>query len=129
MLLAIAIGIMPVLHLVHEGCQETGRASCSLCVLLLCRVRNTSSFVFLFNDYFTVVGKLCGTNDVEQQMDPAKQIKVMQDFQKHSAQMDMTTEMISDSIDGALDDDELEDETDDLTNQVAQVIVMFNTTV
>jgi hypothetical protein len=23
-------------------------------------------------------------------MDPAKQIKVMQDFQKHSAQMDMT---------------------------------------
>ncbi len=39
------------------------------------------------------------------------------------------TEMISDSIDGALDDDELEDETDDLTNQVAQVIVMFNTTV
>jgi hypothetical protein len=37
--------------------------------------------------------------------------------------------MISDSIDGALDDDELEDETDDLTNQVAQVIVMFNTTV
>jgi hypothetical protein len=34
--------------------------------------------------------------------------------------------MISDSIDGALDDDELEDETDDLTNQVAQVTVMFN---
>jgi hypothetical protein len=122
MLLAIAAGIMPVLHLVHEGCQEMGRALCSLCVLLLYRVRSTSSFVFLFNDYFTVVGKLCGTNDVEQQMDPAKQIKVMQDFQKHSAQMDMTTEMISDSIDGALDDDELEDETDDLTNQVLDEI-------
>jgi hypothetical protein len=90
MLLAIAIGFMPVLHLVHEGCQETGRASCSLCVLLLYRVRSTSSSSFLFNDYFTVVGKLCCTNDVELQMDPAKQIKVMQDFQKHSAQMDMT---------------------------------------
>jgi charged multivesicular body protein 2B len=74
----------------------------------------------------TVAGAMKGATKVmttvNQQMDPAKQIKVMQDFQKHSAQMDMTTEMISDSIDGALDDDELEDETDDLTNQVLDEI-------
>lgn len=78
-------------------------------------------------------------------MDPAKQAKVMREFQKQSAQMDMTvrsikihlsfismntqiviltdaygiqTEMMSDAIDDALDNDEAEDETEDLTNQV-----------
>ncbi|KAG2267398.1 hypothetical protein Bca52824_061953 [Brassica carinata] len=55
-------------------------------------------------------------------MDPAKQAKVMREFQKQSAQMDMTTEMMSDSIDDALDNDEAEDETEDLTNQVLDEI-------
>ncbi|XP_024008536.1 vacuolar protein sorting-associated protein 2 homolog 3 isoform X2 [Eutrema salsugineum] len=55
-------------------------------------------------------------------MDPAKQAKVMRDFQKQSAQMDMTTEMMSDAIDDALDNDEAEEETEDLTNQVLDEI-------
>ncbi|CAE5956475.1 unnamed protein product [Arabidopsis arenosa] len=55
-------------------------------------------------------------------MDPAKQAKVMREFQKQSAQMDMTTEMMSDAIDDALDNDEAEDETEDLTNQVLDEI-------
>ncbi|KAL5702330.1 hypothetical protein ACHQM5_027559 [Ranunculus cassubicifolius] len=59
---------------------------------------------------------------MNKQMDPAKQAKVMQDFQRQSAQMDMTTEMMSDAIDDALDDDEAEEETDDLTNQVLDEI-------
>lgn len=59
---------------------------------------------------------------MNKQMDPAKQAKVMQDFQRQSAQMDMTTEMMSDTIDDALDDDEAEEETEDLTNQVLDEI-------
>lgn len=59
---------------------------------------------------------------MNKQMAPAKQAKIMQDFQKQSAQMDMTTEMMSDAIDDALDDDEAEEETDELTNQVLDEI-------
>ncbi|KAG2405917.1 hypothetical protein LR48_Vigan967s001700 [Vigna angularis] len=59
---------------------------------------------------------------INKQMEPAKQAKIIQDFQKQSAQMDMTTEMMSDAIDDALDDDEAEEETDELTNQVLDEI-------
>ncbi|CAM6089483.1 unnamed protein product [Calypogeia fissa] len=59
---------------------------------------------------------------MNKQMEPAKQAKVMQEFQKQSAQMDMTTEMMSDAIDDALDDDDAEEETDELTNQVLDEI-------
>ncbi|KAI5423135.1 hypothetical protein KIW84_046213, partial [Lathyrus oleraceus] len=50
------------------------------------------------------------------------QAKVIQEFQKQSAQMDITTEMMSDAIDDVLDDDEAEEETEDLTNQVLDEI-------
>ncbi|CAI9768725.1 unnamed protein product [Fraxinus pennsylvanica] len=56
------------------------------------------------------------------QMEPAKQAKMIQEFQKQSAQMDMTTEMMSDTIDDALDNDDAEDETEELTNQVLDEI-------
>ncbi|XP_073221761.1 vacuolar protein sorting-associated protein 2 homolog 3-like isoform X2 [Cicer arietinum] len=59
---------------------------------------------------------------MNKQMAPAKQAKIMQEFQKQSAQMDMTTEMMSDVIDDALDDDEAEEETEELTNQVLDEI-------
>ncbi|XP_057438530.1 vacuolar protein sorting-associated protein 2 homolog 3 [Lotus japonicus] len=59
---------------------------------------------------------------MNKQMDPAKQAKVMLEFQKQSTQMDMTTEMMSDAIDDAIDNDEAEEETDELTNQVLDEI-------
>ncbi|KAL8530242.1 hypothetical protein ACS0TY_007331 [Phlomoides rotata] len=59
---------------------------------------------------------------MNKQMAPAKQAKVIQEFQRQSAQMDMTTEMMSDAIDDALDNDEAEDETEELTNQVLDEI-------
>ncbi|KAK4802987.1 hypothetical protein SAY86_001190 [Trapa natans] len=59
---------------------------------------------------------------VNKQMAPAKQAKIIHEFQKQSAQLDMTTEMMSDAIDDALDDDEAEEETEDLTNQVLDEI-------
>ncbi|MED6206831.1 hypothetical protein PIB30_030392 [Stylosanthes scabra] len=59
---------------------------------------------------------------MNKQMAPAKQAKVIQDFQRQSAQMDMTSEMMSDTIDDALDNDEAEEETEELTNQVLDEI-------
>ncbi|KAL8139165.1 hypothetical protein V2J09_005166 [Rumex salicifolius] len=59
---------------------------------------------------------------MNKQMEPAKQMKLMQDFQKQSAQMDMTMEMMSDAIDDAVDNDEAEEETEELTNQVLDEI-------
>ncbi|EOX94393.1 Vacuolar protein sorting-associated protein 2.3 isoform 2 [Theobroma cacao] len=61
-------------------------------------------------------------SSMNKQMAPAKQAKIIQEFQRQSAQMDMTTEMMSDAIDGALDNDEAEEETEELTNQVLDEI-------
>ncbi|CAD5187102.1 unnamed protein product [Musa acuminata subsp. malaccensis] len=59
---------------------------------------------------------------MNKQMEPAKQAKVMTEFQKQSAQMDMTIEMMSEAIDETLDKDEAEEETEELTNQVLDEI-------
>ncbi|XP_023003953.1 vacuolar protein sorting-associated protein 2 homolog 2-like [Cucurbita maxima] len=59
---------------------------------------------------------------MNKQMAPAKQAKVIQEFQKQSAQLDMTIEMMSESIDETLDKDEAEEETEELTNQVLDEI-------
>ncbi|KAK1305047.1 hypothetical protein QJS10_CPB11g01397 [Acorus calamus] len=59
---------------------------------------------------------------MNKEMAPAKQIKVMKEFQKQSAQMDMTIEMMSECIDETLDKDEAEEETEELTNQVLDEI-------
>ncbi|KAL6544963.1 hypothetical protein OROMI_023825 [Orobanche minor] len=59
---------------------------------------------------------------MNKQMEPAKQIKMIKEFQKQSAQMDMTIEMMSEAIDETLDKDEAEEETEELTNQVLDEI-------
>ncbi|KAG5383403.1 hypothetical protein IGI04_034873 [Brassica rapa subsp. trilocularis] len=59
---------------------------------------------------------------MNEQMAPTKQAKVIKDFQKQSAQLDMTIEMMSEAIDETLDKDEAEEETEDLTNQVLDEI-------
>ncbi|KAJ4830286.1 hypothetical protein Tsubulata_003625 [Turnera subulata] len=59
---------------------------------------------------------------MNKQMAPTKQAKVIKEFQKQSAQMDMTIEMMSEAIDETLDKDEAEEETEELTNQVLDEI-------
>lgn len=59
---------------------------------------------------------------MNRQMEPAKQAKVVREFQKQSTQMDMTMEMMSEAIDETLDKDEAEEETEELTNQVLDEI-------
>ncbi|GJS32358.1 vacuolar protein sorting-associated protein 2 homolog 2 [Tanacetum coccineum] len=56
------------------------------------------------------------------EMAPARQAKVIREFQKQSSQLDMTIEMMSESIDETLDKDEAEEETEELTNQVLDEI-------
>lgn len=64
--------------------------------------------------------KAMGT--VNSQMDPAKQMQDMANFQKASMQMDLSEEMLSDALDGTLDSDSIDDEVDDITNQVLDEI-------
>ncbi|KAJ9565747.1 hypothetical protein OSB04_001713 [Centaurea solstitialis] len=59
---------------------------------------------------------------MNKEMAPAKQAKVIKEFQTQSAQLDMTIEMMSESIDETLDKDEAEEETEELTNQVLDEI-------
>ncbi|KAL3522925.1 hypothetical protein ACH5RR_015759 [Cinchona calisaya] len=59
---------------------------------------------------------------MNKEMAPAKQAKVIKEFQKQSSQLDMTIEMMSESIDETLDKDEAEEETEELTNQVLDEI-------
>ncbi|CAA6669914.1 unnamed protein product [Spirodela intermedia] len=59
---------------------------------------------------------------MNKQMEPAKQAKIVREFQKQSTQMDMTMEMMSEAIDETLDKDEAEEETEELTNQVLDEI-------
>ncbi|PKA61975.1 Vacuolar protein sorting-associated protein 2 like 2 [Apostasia shenzhenica] len=59
---------------------------------------------------------------MNKEMAPAKQAKIMKEFQKQSTQMDMTLEMMSEAIDDTLDKDEEEEETEELTNQVLDEI-------
>ncbi|KAF3644580.1 hypothetical protein FXO38_20093 [Capsicum annuum] len=53
-----------------------------------------------------------------QKMDPSKHVKVMQDFPRQSAQLDMKTEMNFDPGDDVIDNDKADKENDDLTNQL-----------
>ncbi|KAM7256125.1 hypothetical protein ACFE04_011866 [Oxalis oulophora] len=59
---------------------------------------------------------------MNKQMAPAKQAKIIMDFQKQATMLDNTTEMISDAIDEVLDNDEAEEETEELTHQVLDEI-------
>ncbi|KAG6794087.1 hypothetical protein POTOM_003320 [Populus tomentosa] len=67
----------------------------------------------MFNGYISMIWL---------QMAPAKQAKVIKEFQMQSAKMDMTIEMMSEAIDETLDKDEAEEETEELTNQVLDEI-------
>ncbi|KZV29370.1 vacuolar protein sorting-associated protein 22-like [Dorcoceras hygrometricum] len=59
---------------------------------------------------------------MNKQMEPAKQTKMIKEFQKEAQQLDLTIEMMSEAIDETLDKDEAEEETDELTNQVLDEI-------
>eukprot|EP00879_Flechtneria_rotunda_P029073 GHRR01031337.1.p1 GENE.GHRR01031337.1~~GHRR01031337.1.p1 ORF type:complete len:194 (+),score=73.04 GHRR01031337.1:595-1176(+) len=59
---------------------------------------------------------------LQKQMNPAKVNQTMQQFQKENARMEMTQEMMGDTLDSAMDDETTEEETGDLVNQVLDEI-------
>ena len=50
---------------------------------------------------------------------PAEIQRIMQQFQRENAKMEMTGEMMDDALDSAFDTDEMEGETDDVMNEVS----------
>ncbi|KMZ74816.1 hypothetical protein ZOSMA_122G00840 [Zostera marina] len=70
----------------------------------------------------SVVSAMEGANKVttamNEAMAPEKQKKILMEFQRQSAQMNIKSENISDTIDDVLDDDDIQNETDNLTNQI-----------
>ena len=55
---------------------------------------------------------------------PAEIQRIMQQFQRENAKMDMAGEMMDDALDSAFDTDEMEDETDDVMNQVYHFLLL-----
>lgn len=55
---------------------------------------------------------------------PAEIQRIMQQFQRENAKMDMAGEMMDDALDSAFDTDEMEDETDDVMNQVYHLLLL-----
>ncbi|KAF0026276.1 hypothetical protein F2P81_021013 [Scophthalmus maximus] len=59
---------------------------------------------------------------VNKKMDPQKTLKTMQDFQKENMKMDMTEDMINDTLDEIFDASGDEEESQDIVNQVLDEI-------
>lgn len=90
------------------------------------QLRGVSSHAQAMHANVAVAGALRGAGKtmaaVNAQMSPMEAARIAQDFQKQSAQMDMTQEVVGDSLDDALDDESVDAETEDLTNQVLDEI-------
>ncbi|XP_072512987.1 charged multivesicular body protein 2b [Salminus brasiliensis] len=59
---------------------------------------------------------------VNKKMDPQKTLQTMQNFQKETAKMEMTEEMINDTLDEIFEDSGDEEESQDIVNQVLDEI-------
>lgn len=75
----------------------------------------------------TTVAQSMGTataamTKMQQQMNPAKINQTMQQFSKENARMEMTQEMMGDTLDSALDDETTEDDAAELVGQVLDEI-------
>ncbi|KFW82179.1 Charged multivesicular body protein 2b, partial [Manacus vitellinus] len=59
---------------------------------------------------------------VNKKMDPQKTLQTMQNFQKENMKMEMTEEMINDTLDDIFDASDEEEESQDIVNQVLDEI-------
>uniref|UniRef100_A0A8B9GVG2 Charged multivesicular body protein 2b n=1 Tax=Astyanax mexicanus TaxID=7994 RepID=A0A8B9GVG2_ASTMX len=59
---------------------------------------------------------------VNKKMDPQKTMQTMQNFQKETAKMEMTEEMMNDTLDDLFEDSGDEEESQDIVNQVLDEI-------
>ncbi|KAI9538258.1 Charged multivesicular body protein 2b [Dissostichus eleginoides] len=90
------------------------------------KVTSMSTQTKLMNSQMKMAGAMASTaktmQAVNKKMDPQKTLKTMQDFQKENMKMDMTEEMINDTLDEIFDDSGDEEESQDIVNQVLDEI-------
>ncbi|GAA6095167.1 charged multivesicular body protein 2b [Tachysurus ichikawai] len=90
------------------------------------KVTSMSTQTKLMNSQMKMAGAMGTTaktmQAVNKKMDPQKTLQTMQNFQKETAKMEMTEEMINDTLDDLFEDSGDEEESQDIVNQVLDEI-------
>ncbi|XP_030636499.1 charged multivesicular body protein 2b [Chanos chanos] len=90
------------------------------------KVTSMSTQTKLMNSQMKMAGAMAKTTKtmqaVNKKMDPQKTMQTLQNFQKETAKMDMTEEMMNDTLDEIFDDSGDEEESQDIVNQVLDEI-------
>ncbi|XP_067297507.1 charged multivesicular body protein 2b [Pseudorasbora parva] len=90
------------------------------------KVTSMSTQTKLMNSQMKMAGAMATTTKtmqaVNKKMDPKKTMQTLQNFQKETAKMDMTEEMMNDTLDEIFDDSDDEEESQDIVSQVLDEI-------
>lgn len=90
------------------------------------KVTSMSTQTKLMNSNMKMAGAMATTTKtmqaVNKKMDPQKTMQTLQNFQKETAKMDMTEEMMNDTLDEIFEDSGDEEESQDIVNQVLDEI-------
>ncbi|XP_055061172.1 charged multivesicular body protein 2b [Misgurnus anguillicaudatus] len=90
------------------------------------KVTSMSTQTKLMNSQMKMAGAMAKTTKtmqaVNKKMDPQKTMQTLQNFQKETAKMDMTEEMMNDTLDEIFEGSDDEEESQDIVNQVLDEI-------
>ncbi|XP_073697841.1 charged multivesicular body protein 2b [Garra rufa] len=90
------------------------------------KVTSMSTQTKLMNSQMKMAGAMATTTKtmqaVNKKMDPKKTMQTLQNFQKETAKMDMTEEMMNDTLDEIFEDSGDEEDSQDIVNQVLDEI-------
>ncbi|XP_009958852.1 PREDICTED: charged multivesicular body protein 2b [Leptosomus discolor] len=90
------------------------------------KVTSMSTQTKVMNSQMKMAGAMSTTaktmQAVNKKMDPQKTLQTMQNFQKENMKMEMTEEMINDTLDDIFDASDEEEESQDIVNQVLDEI-------
>ncbi|KAA0722237.1 Charged multivesicular body protein 2b [Triplophysa tibetana] len=90
------------------------------------KVTSMSTQTKLMNSQMKMAGAMAKTTKtmqaVNKKMDPKMTMQTLQNFQKETAKMDMTEEMMNDTLDEIFEDSGDEEESQDIVNQVLDEI-------
>ncbi|KAF4075292.1 hypothetical protein AMELA_G00232880 [Ameiurus melas] len=90
------------------------------------KVTSMSTQTKLMHSQMKMAGAMGATTKtmqaVNKKMDPQKTLQTMQNFQKENAKMEMTEEMMNDTLDDIFEDSGDEEESHDIVNQVLDEI-------
>uniref|UniRef100_A0A8C0H8R0 Charged multivesicular body protein 2B n=1 Tax=Chelonoidis abingdonii TaxID=106734 RepID=A0A8C0H8R0_CHEAB len=88
------------------------------------KVTSMSTQTKVMNSQMKMAGAMSTTaktmQSVNKKMDPQKTLQTMQNFQKENMKMEMTEEMINDTLDDIFEGSDEEEESQDIVNQVVK---------